>query len=177
MRSPVDDSSSELSAENSLRERLSLRKSGSEDIQSLEVSVSVKRLTYKEIMNHTKSSRNPFRDVQNRKGILSASIAPNANGISIGTQTQEIKHEKLVKKEEDIFAQYLQYCCELCDFKVKQRPDFENHLDQNHNENLKPEDYWLDNMEMPEMNDDFETNWNNDMKIPEILEENNVEGE
>jgi len=43
-----------------------LKNSSSEDIQSLEVSVNVKRLTYKEILNHTKSARNPFREVQNR---------------------------------------------------------------------------------------------------------------
>ena len=72
-------------------------------------------------------------------------------GISIGTQTKEIKHEKIVEKEDDPFSKYLQYCCELCDFKVKQRPDFEMHLDQNHNENLKPEyNDWLENMDLPE---------------------------
>ena len=55
-----------------------------ENNQLLDVSVNVKRLTYREILNHTKSQNNPFREVQHRKGVPSANIKPNIAGISIG---------------------------------------------------------------------------------------------
>ena len=69
-------------------------------------------------------------------------------------------------EKEDIFSRYLKCCCELCDFKVKQRPDFEIHLDENHNEITKPEENLFENMELPE----YEQNWNDDVKLPEISE-------
>ena len=34
---------------------------------------------------------------------------------------------------EDVFSRYLKYCCDQCDFKIKERPVFKIHLDENHN--------------------------------------------
>ena len=68
-----------------------LENSDVEDFESTEVSVKLEKLSYREILKHTKSQKNPFREVQNRKGILSADIKPNVSGISIGTQTLEVK--------------------------------------------------------------------------------------
>ena len=68
-----------------------LENSDVEDFESTEVSVKLEKLSYRDILKHTKSQKNPFREVQNRKGILSADIKPNVSGISIGTQTLEVK--------------------------------------------------------------------------------------
>jgi transposase len=68
-----------------------LENSDVEDFESKEVSVEIKRLSYRDILKHTKSQKNPFREVQNRKGIPSADIKPNVCGISIGTQTLDVK--------------------------------------------------------------------------------------
>ena len=68
-----------------------LENSDVEDFESTEVSVKLEKLSYRDILKHTKSQKNPFREVQNRKGILSADIKPNVSGISIGVQTLDVK--------------------------------------------------------------------------------------
>ena len=34
----------------------------------------------------------------------------------------------------DDFSKYIRYCCDQCDFNVKERPEFKTHLDENHND-------------------------------------------
>ena len=41
--------------------------------------------------------------------------------------------EKGDDNKEDVFSRYLLYCCQQCDFKIKERPEFKMHLDENHN--------------------------------------------
>ena len=120
----------------------------------------MKGLTYREIINGTKSQRNPFVDVQKRKGVPSANLKPNVSGISIGTQTLETNH-KNCSINQDIFSKYLQYFCELCEFKTKIIADFEIHMNENHNEYFqseKTDSKLLDNSKLPEK---LPQNWPN----------------
>ena len=43
----------------------------------------------------------------------------------------QIKNEE---EKENIFSAFLQYCCDKCDFRVTECPEFKLHLDMNHNE-------------------------------------------
>ena len=57
------------------------------------------------------------------------------------------------KENNNAYASYLYYCCDKCDFRVAECPEFILHLDMNHNEMnpslLKTEEKWYQNVDMP----------------------------